>query len=113
MFRNNQLLQRSKQIKDSGNTQDLRPVAILADPYEAEAGILVPVLKKFGFSVFEARDGAVALDLAVKNNASLIIASADMPMISGAQLCQKVREDIGEIPFILISPKNEFPATSA
>jgi hypothetical protein len=62
MFRNNQLLQRSNQI-GTGDRQDVCPVAILADPYEAEAGILVPVLRKFGLNVLESRDESVALAL--------------------------------------------------
>jgi HD-GYP domain-containing protein (c-di-GMP phosphodiesterase class II) len=110
MFRNSQLLRRSNQVKGSDGEQDSRPVAILADPYEAEAGILVPVLNKFGFRVFEARDGAAALELARQHVTSLVIASADMPHISGAQLCQKVRERNGlSTPFILISPKDSLP----
>ena len=110
MFRNSQLLRRSSQVKGSEGQPDSRPVAILADPYEAEAGILVPVLNKFGFRVFEARDGAVALELARQHTVSLVIASADMPHISGAQLCQKVREHNGfSTPFILVSPRDASP----
>jgi hypothetical protein len=90
MFRNTQLLRRSSQIGANEGEQDSRPVAILAHPYEAEAGILVPVLARFGFRVLEARDGAAALDLARRHVTSLVVASTDMPQISGA-------------PFILIS----------
>jgi len=110
MFRNSQLLRRSNQISGIEPTPDSRPNAILADPYEAEAGILVPVLKKFGFRVFAARDGSAALELARQHVTSLVVASADMPYISGAQLCQKVRERHGpSTPFILISPHDALP----
>ena len=77
MFRNTQLLRRSSQIGGNEGEQDSRPVAILAHPYEAEAGILVPVLARFGFRVLEARDGAAALDLAHRHVTSLVVASSD------------------------------------
>lgn len=110
MFRNSQLLRRSKEIKGNEDERDPSPVAILADPYEAESGILVPILMRFGFRVLEARDGAAAFDLARVNNVGLVIASADMPKINGAQLCQKVREHNSfNTPFILISPNGEAP----
>src|SRR5438067_7269293 len=102
MFRNSQLLRRSNQVKGNESQQDTRPTAILADPYEAEAGILTPVLAKFGFKVLEARDGAAALDLAYRQKTDLVVASADMPHLSGAQLCQMVRKHSGaNTPFIL------------
>src|SRR5579871_3689447 len=110
MFRNSQLLQRSNQVKPAEPEKEWRPVAILADPYEAEAGVLAPILNKFGFRVHEARDGVAALGLADKYRASLIVASADMPLLTGAQVCQKIRERHGlETPFILISPQGEPP----
>ena len=112
MFRNSQLLQRSSKPKqaESRDEQDWRPVAILADPYEAESELVAPVLSKFGFRVHQVRDGAAALTLAHQQRASLVVASADMPSLSGAQLCQKVREHNGiETPFILISPTGMGP----
>jgi hypothetical protein len=41
MFRNNQLFRRSSQIGGNESGQDFPPAAILADPYEVEAGILM------------------------------------------------------------------------
>jgi hypothetical protein len=64
MFRNTQLLRRSGQSAGNEGEQDSRPVGILADPYEVEAGILAPVLARFGFRVLKARDGVAALELA-------------------------------------------------
>ncbi len=110
MFRNSQLLRRSNQVKNPGEGEDTRPIAILADPYEAESGILVPLLNKFGFHVLEARDGASALELAQRYPAKLVVASVDMPRIEGSLLCQKVRDHNGtNTPFILISPKEALP----
>src|SRR5271170_3330266 len=110
MFRNSQLLRRSSQITGNRAPVDSRPIAILADPYEAEAGIIAPILQRHGFRVLEARDGSIALELARSNSPSLVVASADMPLISGTQLCQKVREYHGSnTPFVLISPKDALP----
>jgi HD-GYP domain-containing protein (c-di-GMP phosphodiesterase class II)/CheY-like chemotaxis protein len=110
MFRNTQLLRRSKQVSGTGANEDLRPLAVLADPYEVEASMILPILEKHGFRVLEARDGSTALQFTLHNQVSLVVASLDMPQLSGTQLCQKVRETNGHvIPFVFISPQGAVP----
>jgi HD-GYP domain-containing protein (c-di-GMP phosphodiesterase class II)/CheY-like chemotaxis protein len=110
MFRNTYLLRRSKHLTPDSSNGDARPLAIVADPYEIEAGLVVAILEKRGFRVLEARDGRVALQLTGQNRVSLIVASADMPQLSGTQLCQKIREISGpSIPFVLIGPEGAVP----
>ncbi len=110
MFRNTHLLKRSKHISPDSSTGDARPLAILADPYEVEAGLVASILENRGFRVLEARDGRAALQLTTQNRVSLIVASTDLPQLSGSQLCQKVREMAGPtIPFVLIGPEVAVP----
>ncbi len=111
MFRNAQLLRRFQDIPRIGHAEAARPVAVLADEDPVESSILRSVLEKYNFSVVEATDGATAFDSILKFSAQLVIAALQLPAMDGYQLCQKVRQlSITEnIPFILITPKGEFP----
>src|SRR5690242_6941529 len=110
MFRKRDLLRRSKTVSKDAVSSDPRPVALLADPYEIEVSLVVPIIEKLGFRVVQARDGEAALQAAIENRVSFVIASLDMPRLTGDQLCQKIRELGGPaVPFVLLSPPGTHP----
>ncbi|MBI4456240.1 MAG: HD domain-containing protein [Acidobacteria bacterium] len=87
------------------------PVAVLATNDRVEASNLRSVLEKYKFRVMDARDGVVALDLALKYSAQLVIAAINLPLTDAYQLCQQLREERNTevIPFMFISPPGEIP----
>ncbi|MGI8785438.1 MAG: HD domain-containing phosphohydrolase [Acidobacteriota bacterium] len=86
-----------------------RPVIVLADEDEAEAGILRTILEKHNFQVAQATDGLTALDLAVRSSAYLVIAALYLPGLDGFQLCQKLHHSDAQTPCMLISPYGQNP----
>jgi CheY-like chemotaxis protein len=64
-------------------------------------------LKSKGFTVFLAKNGANTLNLAIKEAIDVIIADADLPVISGERVLQilKVNPFTKHIPFLFMSSK--------
>jgi len=72
-----------------------RPRSILvAENNRAMAQALRLHLERAGYSVFVAHDGDQAAILAARQRFDLIIASLELPAISGAEFCRHVREDL-------------------
>jgi len=90
-------------------TSEPRPVIVLADEDETEAGILRTVLEKHNFQVAHAADGLTAFDLAVRSSAYLVIATLYLPRLDGFHLCQKLHHSDAETPCMLISPYGQNP----
>lgn len=86
-----------------------RPVIVLADEDEAEAGILRTILEKHNFQVAQAADGLAAFDLAVASSAYLVIAALYLPGLDGFHLCQKLHQGDAQTPCMLISPPGQNP----
>lgn len=90
-------------------TSEPRPVIVLADEDEAEAGILRTILEKHHFQVAQAADGLTAFDLAVRSSAYLVIAALYLPGLDGFDLCQKLHHSDAQTPCMLISPHGQNP----
>jgi len=90
-------------------TSESRPVIVLADEDEAEAGILRTILERHNFQVAQAADGLTAFDLAVRSSAYLVIATLYLPRLDGFHLCQKLHHSDAETPCMLISPYGQNP----
>ena len=72
-----------------------RPRSILiAENNRATAQALRLHLERAGYSVYVALDGDQASILAARQRFDLIIASLELPAISGAEFCRHVREDL-------------------
>jgi CheY-like chemotaxis protein len=78
---------------------------ILVVEDEARIRLLVTaVLKKSGFTVVEAADGAEALDiLQQKPPPDLIISDLSMPKMDGARLLSEARQRFPQLPFIIMT----------
>ena len=61
------------------------------------------------YNVFTAGDGYAAIKCMHKHNIDILISDVAMPMMSGVELCQRVREnfDISHVMIIIISGKND------
>lgn len=65
-------------------------------------------LLKDEYTIFEAENGRVALDLAQKKKPDLIVSDVVMPEMVGTELCAKIKSDINtsHIPVILLTSRS-------
>lgn len=68
-------------------------------------------LKDVGFTIIQAENGKVALDLLRHNKPDLILSDIDMPEMNGEAFCQAVHADpvLATIPFVVMSANNQRP----
>ena len=64
-------------------------------------------LRNAGFNVITARDGQEALEMAQQNHPDLLITDYHMPQLSGLELCQRLKQDLGtsNIPAIMLTAR--------
>src|SRR6185295_9180905 len=64
-------------------------------------------LRNAGFRVLTARDGQEALELATQERPDLLITDYHMPMLSGLELCRRMRQDprTALIPAIMLTAR--------
>ena len=63
------------------------------------------MLEKSGYEVIEAREGAVGVELAIKEKPDLIIMDVQLPDIDGLEATKRIRasEADGDIPIVAIT----------
>ncbi len=68
-------------------------------------------LKDAGFTIIQAENGKVALDLLRHQKPDLILSDIDMPEMNGESFCQAVHADpiLATIPFVVMSANNQRP----
>jgi DNA-binding response OmpR family regulator len=64
-------------------------------------------LRNAGFNVLTARDGQEALDLALQHKVDLLITDYHMPLLSGLELCQRLKQNAATmgIPAIMLTAR--------
>jgi two-component system, OmpR family, alkaline phosphatase synthesis response regulator PhoP len=64
-------------------------------------------LRNAGFRVITARDGQEALEMAQAQHPDLLITDYHMPMLSGLELCQRLKQDArtSDIPAIMLTAR--------
>lgn len=64
-------------------------------------------LRNAGYRVLTARDGQEALDLALQERPDLLITDYHMPMLSGLELCRRLRQSpaTANIPAIMLTAR--------
>ena len=64
-------------------------------------------LRNAGYTVLTARDGQEALEMAQSEKPDLIITDYHMPMLSGLELCRRLKQDpaTSEIPAIMLTAR--------
>jgi ligand-binding sensor domain-containing protein/signal transduction histidine kinase/DNA-binding response OmpR family regulator len=94
---------------DNDNIDDKKKkykIVIAEDNYELRT-FLINNLKN-RYTVFEAPNGKVALELVTQHNPDIIISDVMMPKMSGIELCKVVKTDLktSHIPIILLTVLN-------
>ena len=64
-------------------------------------------LRNAGYQVLTARDGQEALELAQQHRPDLLITDYHMPLLSGLELCRRLRQDPGTsgIPAVMLTAR--------
>jgi CheY-like chemotaxis protein len=78
-------------------------VVLIADD-DADLRMLVTTtLRRQGYTVIEARDGAEALEMIGEHAPGLALLDVNMPQLDGVQVAQQLREDGADTPFVFIT----------
>lgn len=80
---------------------------VIADDEPHIRHVLALKLTKGGLEVLTAEDGGEALDLCRGESPDLLITDYQMPVLSGAELCRKLREspDTRDLPVIMLTAR--------
>lgn len=81
----------------------MKPRILIVDDEESIREFLEIMLKKEGYEVVCAEDGAVAKDLLSKKNFHMIISDLQMPNVTGLELLKYVKENYPETTFMMIT----------
>ncbi|WP_372772776.1 two-component regulator propeller domain-containing protein [Mangrovibacterium sp.] len=83
-----------------------KPAILLAEDNDDFRKTLRVALSEY-FIVHEAADGQAALEIAREKDIDLIISDVRMPLLSGRELCRKIKSDIqfSHIPVILLTAR--------
>ncbi len=82
---------------------------LIADDSESIRQMVAFSLKREGFAVTEAPDGAEALEKARAKSFHLVITDLDMPRMNGIQLVRELRKlsGYGKTPILLLTTESE------
>ncbi len=80
---------------------------LVADDESHILNVVSLKLRNAGFRVLTAHDGQEALDLALAERPDLLITDYHMPMLSGLELCRRLRQDpaTAGIPAIMLTAR--------
>src|SRR5690349_7330601 len=78
---------------------------VLAEDDNDIRAIAARILRRAGFTVVEAADGAVALEAVREHRPAAVVSDIDMPVMSGVDLCLALRADPAtqDLPVIFVS----------
>ena len=83
---------------------------LVVDDFSTMRRIVKNILKQLGYlNIFEADDGATALEILGKQKIDLIISDWNMPQISGLELLKTVRAsaDWKNLPFLMVTAEGQ------
>jgi DNA-binding response OmpR family regulator len=80
--------------------------ALVVDDDRVLADVLAFTLRREGFQVVLAFDGAAALERWAQEQPDLIVLDVNMPRLDGFAVCQRIREQ-GDTPIILLTVRGE------
>lgn len=89
---------------------DMSMRVLIVDDYKTMLNIIRTLLTQLGFSnIYEATDGATALQKLRDANFGLVIADWNMEPVSGLQLLKDVRADnrLKNLPFIMVTAESK------
>jgi len=86
---------------------DRKAKILVVEDNAALSGVICFNLVRAGFEVTSATNGRAALDLLEKGSFDLVLSDQQMPMLTGIQLCEHLRQLPAhrKTPFILLTAK--------
>lgn len=85
----------------------MEEINILVVEDEKEISELIKTnLEKEGFSVYQAYDGQVGLDMALSNSIQIVILDIMLPTMDGLEVCRQIRTK-KNVPIIMLSAKSQ------
>jgi CheY-like chemotaxis protein len=78
---------------------------VLAEDEDDIRMLAARILRRAGFTVIEATDGAAALAAVREHRPAAVVSDIDMPVLSGVGLCRALRADpeTSDLPVIFVS----------
>ncbi|MGX9366923.1 sigma-54-dependent transcriptional regulator [Desulfoplanes sp. PS50] len=76
---------------------------LIVDDEKNYCVVLAQLLRRAGYTVTTADNGFAALEILNREAMSIVLADLKMPRMDGLTLFKSVREEIGEIPFIIMT----------
>ena len=86
-------------------TPSAHPTALVVDDEEVIRRLVRTVLEADDYSVIEAPDGKVALDLATTAKPSIVILDVMMPDMDGVEVCQRL--DHGALKVVMLTARDD------
>ena len=86
-----------------------RMVALVVDDSASQRAMLKLLMKRYGFDVYQARDGREALDICQNIEIDIVISDWMMPSMTGPELCRALRREQRDryIYVILLTSKRD------
>ncbi|MES2572817.1 MAG: response regulator [Verrucomicrobiota bacterium] len=85
--------------------------ALIAEDNELSLQLLSRAMERFGFRVIQCRSGREALNRTLSEKPTLLILDYEMPDLTGAEVCEKVRQSpdpsIARMPILLLTAHTE------
>ena len=83
----------------------MQQTILVADDESHILNVVSLKLRNAGFNVLTATDGQEALDIAIQDKPDLLITDYHMPLLSGLELCQRLRQADAGIPAIMLTAR--------
>jgi len=78
---------------------------LVADDESHILSVVSLKLRNAGFRVLTAQDGQEALEMALHERPDLLITDYQMPLLSGLELCQRLRQQHAAVPTIMLTAR--------
>jgi two-component system cell cycle sensor histidine kinase/response regulator CckA len=83
---------------------DEATVVLMVDDEPAQRQLFAFALRKEGYCVLEARNGAEALDMATQaGHIDLVVSDVVMPVMRGPEMATRLRERFPQVPVLFVS----------
>jgi two-component system alkaline phosphatase synthesis response regulator PhoP len=83
----------------------MQQTILVADDESHILNVVSLKLRNAGFNVLTASDGQEALDIALQDRPDLLITDYHMPLLSGLEVCQRLRQANAAIPAIMLTAR--------
>jgi two-component system, chemotaxis family, chemotaxis protein CheY len=99
--------QSSSVLAETQNAAQRKAKVLVCEDNSALSGVVCFNLLRAGFEVTPVTNGRLALDALTKETYDLVLSDQQMPLMTGIQLCEHVRQLPGykQTPFILLTAK--------